>query len=151
MRRMFRIVQLLCGLAILYLTIGGLIGLVLPQIDPNDPRCLPRDTGYGFEATCESATADLLWVTTLGVPRSVIFFPGAAVIFAALTVRHVRNPQECIEYLSQAAVFAGVSIPLILAAWGSFAYWKRVSKPVAVGLTLTLIGEILYIGWLLRA
>jgi hypothetical protein len=48
MRRMLKIIQLLCGLLILYVTIGGLIGLVLPHIDPDDPRCLPRDTGYGL-------------------------------------------------------------------------------------------------------
>jgi hypothetical protein len=149
MRRMLRIVQMLCGLLILYVTIGGLSGLVLPRIDPDDPRCMPRDTGYGFEATCDSAAADRLWKTTLGVPRAVIFFAGTAVAFVKLTVKHMGDPNQRIGYLLEAGTFSGVSSPLILAAWGSFAYWKRVSKPVAIGLTTTLIGEILYLGWLL--
>jgi xanthine/uracil permease len=147
MRRMLRIVQLLCGLAILYVTIGGLIGLVLPRIDPNDPRCLPRDTGYGFQATCTSAAADLLWVSTLGVPRGIILFAGMAAGFVKSMFAHIRDPQQRIEYLMQAAIFSGISIPLGLAAWASFAYWKRLSKPIAIGLTLTLIGEILFLGW----
>jgi hypothetical protein len=77
------------------------------------------------------------------------FFAGSAVAFVKLIVSHIRDPQQRIEYLLQAAVFSGVSIPLILAAWGSFAYWKRESKPFAIGLTLTLIGEIMFLGWLL--
>jgi hypothetical protein len=121
MRRLLKIVQLLCGLVILYITIGGLIGLFLPRIDPNDPRCLPRDAGYGFESTCASAAADLLWLATLGVPRGIILFAGMAVSFLKSLVSHIRDPQQRIEFLSQAVVFAGVSIPLILAAWGSFA------------------------------
>jgi hypothetical protein len=81
-------------------------------------------------------------VVTLGVPRSIILFPAATVGFIKMIVTHGR-----LEYLSDAAPFCGASIPLILAAWGSFAHRKRVSKPVAIGLTLTSIGEILYLEW----
>jgi hypothetical protein len=144
MRRMLKIVQSLCGFFELYVAIGCVIGFALPPSDPQVRRCLPQESGFGvLEAKCASVAADLFWSVIVSWPRVEIIGPAGIVAEIKATVRNdVRDPS-----IADAVPFDPWSLPFALVLCVSFVYWEARSKLLAIGLTATLLGEILYLGW----
>jgi hypothetical protein len=72
-----------------------------------------------------------------------------AVVSPTLTFAFVKaavKNESGYFYLVNAVPFVPWSILLALAVWGSFAHRKTYSKPLAIAVTATLLGEILYLG-----
>jgi hypothetical protein len=144
MRRTLKIIQLLCGLAILYITFGGIVGAALTRHYAHEPACIPYVVTFGvFLWKCESAAADLFWSVVVGWPRVAIVPPALAF---TLIKDSVKNHHWF--FLHDAVWWMLWSVPLVLVAWGGFAYWKTRSTLFAIGLTATLVGEIVYLGML---
>jgi hypothetical protein len=145
MRRLLKITPLLSGLFALYVAIGCLIGFALPHSDAENPGCFPYGSTFGvFLWKCTSAAADLSWNAVVGWPRSLIIPP--ALVFASIKAT-VKNHFHY-WFVLDGVPFIPQSFLLALVLYISFVYWWSRSKALAIGLTATLLGEVLYLGWL---
>jgi hypothetical protein len=153
MRLLLKIIKAACGLFVAYIAIGCAVGFALPS--PHGEGCFPFGATFGVLLTrCSNAAADMFWSVLVGWPRFVIVFPAAAFALlkaaASAAFRHWWSPSPypslALPWLSESVVWLLYSIPLALVMWVSFAYWKARSRPMAIGLTVVVFAEILYLG-----
>jgi hypothetical protein len=135
------IVRFLCGWAVLYIALGGLVAFAFDRPWRPGLGCLPYDVEGVLESECKDAAGQLFWSVVVGWPRFVIVIPAYALAFTAATVKTGSS-----FVLADAVAFALWSIPLALAACFSVWHWWPRSRALAVIQIATLLGDIVYLG-----
>ena len=135
------IARFLCGWAVLYVALGGLLSFAFDRPWSRGLGCVPYDVEGVLESACKDAGGQLFWSVLVGWPRFVIVIPAYALAFTLATVKTGSS-----FVLPDTVAFSVWSIPLALAACVSVWHWWPRSRALAVIQIATLLGEILYLG-----
>jgi hypothetical protein len=110
MTRGFRIVHALSGWIVLYLAVGGCIGMLIRQPYQAAPSCFPATSIFGvIQSSCPYEAVNVFWFVIAGLPRLLIICP--ALVFALLKAAISSGVWR---WALGAAMWLLYSIPLLL-------------------------------------
>lgn len=111
-----------CGVAVLYMILGGLGGVVFPSLVSFRESCGASSALHAL-TNCDGATLNKIWTWTVGIPRVLLLWP-------VWTVALLSTFGENFGEHSSAAIFLQIAaaVGLMSAAattWLGFLFWRQ--------------------------
>jgi hypothetical protein len=120
----------LAGWFLLYLVIGGMIGLAFWTPHRSDATCVPYLTIFLLlQTNCGSELITLFWTLVVGIPRSfMIPFVLTLALFKAVFTNGVNGH----SYLPNAFHWMKISVPVLLLYSAGISYWWGCNRKLAI-------------------
>jgi hypothetical protein len=136
-----KVLQTLCGWVLVYFSIGAAAGFLFDRPYADTQTCLPFTSVFGvLETNCSNKLADIAWMVAVEIPRLAIVVPAVSLAFVVSSITHGGHRWlEALRWLA-------LSVPLFLAAYAGFVYWRRRSLRVALLLVGALGTEVALLG-----
>jgi hypothetical protein len=135
--RQIGVLVALCGWFMLYLAIGGTVGLFFSAPGDGASHCMPALVGMGLlESTCPSEAVNLFWAMTVGIPRALLVLPALA---AEIVLSAIQDGTAGFPGFARFVDWLLIAGPALLVIGAGIHYWRRRNTAIAVLITALLL------------